>query len=185
MILFVVSIWIAQTVLSQVSDVEIVPNINNFLVVRPDIDQYAKEAKIIVIGTVNEVSDPYFNGGITVLQDATLRIEEVLKGNISLKEIQVGGIGQQIEISMEEQSNIGKLQNSLKGKEGMLKLGERVLLFLVENPDAEYIIYGLYEGKYLIDDKENINGVNGFKMSMKKFKKEIKDSLEIEVSNDH
>lgn len=178
MILFITLIWLSQTTLSQFSYLEIGLNLSGVSVVDRDIESYSENAKIIVIGKVTEVGDPYFMGSITPLQDATLEIEEVLKGDNSMKEIIVGRIAEQIEVSMEEQNNLEKLQDSLKGKEGILKHGERVLLFLAESMEGGYMIYGLNWGKFLIDESNNVSSVGSFRMSLREFKKTIVDLLE-------
>lgn len=157
MILFITLIWLSETLLSQFSNLEMDIDLSGYSIVDRDIARYAQAAEMIVIGKVKSISDPYFRGNTTPLQDATLEVEEILKGDKSMKEIIVGRIAEEIEVSMEEQNDLEMLQNSLKGKSGKLKEGERVLLFLARSPEDGYMIYGLDYGKFLVDDENRVS----------------------------
>lgn len=138
-----------------------------------DITSYTNQADVIVVGTVREVNDPYITSatGITLLQDAQVDVLEVLKGDRNMKNVKVSRLADQIEGFSPE--NI----SALKGKTGLLKPGEKVLLFLGKDSAGDFVVFGGPYGKYLIDEINGVSGEGDFRMTLDHLKSQIQETL--------
>lgn len=138
-----------------------------------DMKTYTHQADIILLGTVRTVTDPYLKSatGITLMQDAQIDVSEVLKGDPNLKNIKVSRLADQIEGFSPE--NLAEL----RGKTGLLKPQEKVLLFLGKDSAGDYVVFGGPNGKYLIDQNNNVTSEGDYRSSLDALKTQIQTEL--------
>lgn len=138
------------------------------VVIARDINLYIQSADAIVVGEVNEVSDPYFLQGTKMIQkDVIINVSEILKGDNDITDVSVVVQGGQIG------------RKKIIVEDGVqLREGEHVLLFLGTNSENEYVVFAGPYGKYLIDENNTVTSIGDFAMDLDDLKAEIKDSLE-------
>jgi hypothetical protein len=149
----------------------------NSIFMARDITAYTQNADAIIIGDIHDVTDPYLrkDRGITLQQDAQINIMEVLKGDVKTTSIKVTDLAGQIDEEFSPEKGI----ENLKGKYGLLKPNEKVLLFLGTNNWGEYVIFAGPYGEYLIDNNNTATSIGDFKMSLEDLKIKIKSALKI------
>lgn len=135
---------------------------------------YTQNADAIIIGEVKEVTDPYLpkGGGISVQQDGKVDIKEVLKGDIKMTTVTITELADQV-----EGFTIDGGVPSLKGRPGLLRPGENVLLFLGTTNEGNYVVFAGPYGKYLIDQNNNVTSIGDFRMSLSDLKAQIQEAL--------
>lgn len=152
------------------------------LVIARDIKLYTQHADIIVVGNVHSVSDPYLLNDLSVnlQQDAQIDAQEVLKGDQKMTNVRVSDLAYELGELGEGFSTKDGVA-TLKGKFGLLKPDEKVLLFLGKNAEGNYVIFGRSYGKYVIDSDGNVSSAGDFRMSLNDLKKEIGTALLLPV----
>lgn len=170
-------IFLGKPILSLIYPQSTTVDSPNAIFMSRDITTYTQDVDAIVIGDVREVSDPYLKSdrGITLQQDAQINIREVLKGNTKMTSLKVGDLAWGITEEFSPEKGV----SSLKGKYGLLKPGENVLLFLGTNNWGDYVVFAGPNGKYLIDKDNNVTSIGNFKMSLEDLKAKIKEALKI------
>lgn len=139
-----------------------------------DIAVYTQDADAIVIGEIQDKSDPYWNQDQSVPQrDVLLKVDEVLKGDPKMEDIFIVTQGGQLD---------GK--KVLVEDEAPLKIGEKVLLFLGMNDFGDYVVFAGSYGKYHIDSDNQVSSTGDFKMSLKDLKTNIMTELKKIAQND-
>jgi hypothetical protein len=127
---------------------------------------YAQESPAIIIGKVKKVSTPYYRkeGNVIPQQDVNIDVEEIIKGDADMKNITIVIDG-------------GETIDKQQGGDVSFKQGEKVLLFFGKTTMGYYMPIGGPNGKYLIDENNEVSGINGFKMSLTDVRVQISDAL--------
>jgi hypothetical protein len=144
-----------------------------------DINRYTQEATAIMIGKVRAVSQPYLREGrgITSQQNIQIDIEEVLKGDPNVSDMNILIEGGHTVVKSEE-NNIGFMPEE---KENLFEPGEKILLFIGKTTEGDYVPFAGPYGKYLIDENENVTSIGDFRMSFKELKTQIQEALRLPV----
>jgi len=118
--------------------------------IRMDLDDLARDANLIVVGTVVDVEGRWDDSLTFVHSDVTLQIEQSLRGNAPAELVlrtpggQIGGIAQRAEGA------------------ATFEPGERVLVFLTTWDDGAYKVLGYTQGKSRLiaeaDGRERLRG---------------------------
>ncbi|MEK9160064.1 MAG: hypothetical protein AAB383_05025 [Patescibacteria group bacterium] len=134
--------------------------VSNGSVIGRDADGlYSEEANAIIIGTVESMG---MDGG-QPYTDATITIEEVLKGDENLSTVSVEVRNPLSSLWVEDSAS--------------LFIGERVLLFLGTDANGDYVIFAGELGKYTIDENEEVTSIAEFKMPLADVKAKIEARL--------
>lgn len=96
-----------------------------------------RQAFAIVVGRVTKIDSHWYAGKTQIYTHIAVRIEEVLKGELSEAEITIKQLG----------GTVGGVRSWIFGSPEFV-LGERVLLFLTSNPDRTVRVLSLYQGKF-------------------------------------
>lgn len=139
------------------------------LVIARDIPVYTHESAAIIVGVVQEVSEPYWGDDHAMVQrDVEIAVDEVLKGDPQMTDVTVTMEG----------GKIGK-ERFIVEDAVRFQLDEEVLLFLGVNHEEDYVVFAGPYGKYLIsDDGTVVSSIGDFTMPLDDLKEEILDSLE-------
>ncbi len=98
-----------------------------------------RQASTIVLGQITRIDSHWYAAKTQIYTHVGVRVEEVLKGELSEPEITVKQLG----------GTVGGLRSWIFGSPEFA-LGERVLLFLTANPDGTLRVLSLYQGKFSI-----------------------------------
>ena len=112
---------------------------NATIVVPTEDHQLIRQATAIVVGQVTKIESHWHAAKTQIYTHIGVRIEEVLKGELSPVEITIKQLG----------GTIGGFQSWVFGSPEFI-IGERVLLFLTLNPDQTFRVLSLYQGKFSV-----------------------------------
>jgi hypothetical protein len=98
-----------------------------------------RQASAIVVGQVTKIDSHWHGAKTQIYTHIGVRIEEVLKGELSEVEITIKQLG----------GTVGELRSWIFGSPEFV-LGERVLLLLTANPDRTLRVLSLYQGKFSV-----------------------------------
>lgn len=136
------------------------------------IPEYSKMADAIVIGVVEEVGQPYWQETQDeqhdlIQRDATIRVEEILKGETNI-----------IDLTLVLQGGTIGDTSVLAENEAKFKQGEKVLLFIGTNSEGDNVVFAGSSGKYLINQEETeVTSTGNIKMPLDKLIEQIEVSL--------
>ncbi|MFA4815580.1 MAG: hypothetical protein WC924_01840 [Candidatus Gracilibacteria bacterium] len=140
-----------------------------------DINLYTESVPVIVIGSVAKVGEPYLRDdrGLTSQQNIQIRVEEVLKGDLSISNLSILIEGGQTVLVKDEQKGVVSGDDS-----AFFTIGENVLLFLGTNSYGDYVVFAGPNGKYLIDEQNTVTSIGDFEMPLKELRAKINAALQ-------
>ena len=101
--------------------------------------QLIRQASTIVLGQITKIDSHWYAAKTQIYTHIGVRVEEVLKGELSEGEVTVKQLG----------GTVGGLRSWIFGSPEFV-VGERVLLFLTANPDGTLRVLSLYQGKFSV-----------------------------------
>src|SRR5688572_943619 len=109
------------------------------IIVPTEDHQLIRQASTIVLGQITKIDSHWYAAKTQIYTHIGVRVEEVLKGELSEVEVTVKELG----------GTVGGLRSWIFGSPEFV-VGERVLLFLTANPDGTLRVLSLYQGKFSI-----------------------------------
>jgi len=111
------------------------------LVLKKELNELAKEAEIILVGTVKDIRSEWNREETLIYTYVTISVEDYLKGSTGSNEVVVrtfGGKVGVVSLFVEDTPNFEK--------------GEKVILFLYQRETGDWEVYGCFQGKYRIEE---------------------------------
>src|SRR5688572_7943861 len=109
------------------------------IIVPTEDHQLIRQASTIVLGQITKIDSHWYAAKTQIYTHIGVRVEEVLKGELSEAELTVKQLG----------GTVGGLRSWIFGSPEFV-VGERVLLFLTANPDGTLRVLSLYQGKFSV-----------------------------------
>src|SRR5687768_16431394 len=109
------------------------------IIVPTEDHQLIRQASTIVLGQITKIDSHWYAAKTQIYTHIGVRVEEVLKGELSEAELTVKQLG----------GTVGGLRSWIFGSPEFV-VGERVVLFLTANPDGTLRVLSLYQGKFSV-----------------------------------